>query len=172
MSLKGKKIGIFVANGYEDLEFWYPYLRMREEEAEITLIGVKSRETYEGKHGYKIKSDKGAEALSMKDLDALIIPGGKGPEELRQSPAVLKLAKGMLESGKLVAAICHGPLVLVSAGVLKGRTLTGYRAVKGDIIRAGAKYLDQEVVVDGNLITSRQPADLPAFCRRIIDKLK
>ncbi|MDI3502927.1 MAG: protease [Archaeoglobi archaeon] len=168
MKLKGKKVGIFAESYYEDLELWYPLIRLKEEGAEITVIGTGSAEEYTGKHGIPVKVDTTADKVSADDFDALIIPGGWAPDRLRRYESVLKLVKDAYDKGKVIAAICHGPWVMISAKIIKGHTATGVVAIKDDLINAGANYVDQEVVVDGKLITSRTPDDLPAFAREII----
>lgn len=171
MKLKGKRIAVLAEDLYEDLELWYPLIRMKEEGAEVKVVGTGSASNYTGKHGLPVEVDTSADKVSADDFDAVIVPGGYAPDRMRRYPALLKLVKDAFDQGKVVAAICHGPWVLVSAGVLKGRTATCFFAIKDDVVNAGAKYVDQEVVRDGNLITSRTPADLPAFCREIIKAL-
>jgi protease I len=171
MKLKGKRIAILAEDIYEDLELWYPLLRMKEEGAEVKVIGTGSANQYTGKHGLPVQVDLSADQVRADDFDAVIIPGGYAPDRMRRYEALLRFVREAFEKGKVVASICHGPWVLVSAGVLKGRTATCFFAIKDDVINAGAKYVDQEVVRDGNLITSRMPADLPAFCREIIKAL-
>lgn len=171
MSLKGKKVFILVENLYQELEFWYPYYRLKEEGAQVKVVGSGSAESYTSKFGYPINVDLAAEKADVKECDAVVIPGGYAPDILRRYPAVLKLVKEAYEQGKVVAAICHAGWVLASAGILKGKKATCFSAIKDDVINAGAKYEDAEVVVDGNLITSRKPDDLPAFCREIIKAL-
>ena len=171
MKLEGKRIAVLAEDLYEDLELWYPLIRMREEGAEVKVIGTGSARSYTGKHGLPVEVDAAADEVSAEDFDAVIVPGGYAPDRMRRYPALLKLVRDAFEQGKVVAAICHGPWVLVSAGVLKGRTATCFFAIKDDVQNAGARYVDREVVRDGNLITSRTPADLPAFCREIIEAL-
>ncbi len=171
MKLKGKRIAILAEDIYEDLELWYPLLRMKEEGAEVKVIGTGSANQYTGKHGLPVQVDLSADQVRADDFDAVIVPGGYAPDRMRRYEAVLRFVREAFEKGKVVASICHGPWVLVSAGILKGRTATCFFAIKDDVINAGAKYVDQEVVRDGNLITSRMPADLPAFCREIIKAL-
>ena len=169
MSLQGKRVVVFAEDMYEDPELWYPYYRLLEAGAEVKLVGSGSSQTYTSKHGYPVKVHVAAEEVSAKDVDALIIPGGFAPDRLRRYPAVLNLVREVFRQGKLVASICHGPWVMISAGILKGRRATCVAAIKDDVINAGAIYVDQEeVVVDGNLVTSRTPADLPAFGRAIV----
>lgn len=171
MTLKGKHIAILAENNYQELELWYPLLRLREEGAEVRVVGTGSAETYTSKYGYPVTVDTTADEVNPADLDAIIVPGGYAPDYLRRYPAVLNLVREVFSRNKVVAAICHGGWVLASAGILKGRKATCVSAIKDDLINAGATYLDQEVVQDGNLITSRQPDDLPAFCRAIIGAL-
>jgi protease I len=172
MSLEGKRVAVLAEDNYQDLELWYPLLRMREAGAEVKVIGTGSAETYTGKYGYPVTVDAAADEVKAADFDAVIIPGGYAPDRLRRYPAVLKLVREVFKQGKVVAAICHAGWVPVSAGILKGKKATCFFAIKDDVVNAGATYLDQEVVQDGNLITSRRPDDLPAFCRTIIAALE
>jgi len=172
MSLIGKRIAILAEDNYQDLELWYPLLRLREEGAEVKVIGTGSAETYTSKHGYPVTVDAVADEVEAANFDAVIVPGGYAPDLLRRYEAVLKLVREAHQQGKVTAAICHAAWVLISAGILKGRQVTCVSAIKDDVTNAGATYLDQEVVQDGNIITSRMPADLPAFCRTIIAALE
>ncbi len=171
MELKNKNIAMFVENSYEDLEFWYPYLRMKEAGAKVTVIAPKS-ETYKGKHGLEAKADESIKNVAAKNFDALIIPGGYSPDKMRRHEAMVNFVKKIYEDGKIVAAVCHGPWMLASAGIIKDKKLTSFFSIKDDLINAGAKWADKEVVVDGNIITSRNPDDLPVFCKTIIENLK
>lgn len=171
MSLKGKRIVVFAEDIYEDLELWYPYYRMKEAGAEVILVGTGSASTYNSKHGYPVKVDVAADEISARDIDGVIVPGGFAPDRLRRYPAVLNLVRDAFNQGKLVASICHGAWVLVSAGILKGRKATCVSAIKDDVINAGAEYVDEAVVVDGNLVTSRTPADLPVWAPAMISVL-
>jgi len=168
MSLDNKHFAIFVANLYEDLEFWYPYLRMKEEDIRMTIIGP-DEDYYNGKKGIPAKSDIGIEKADPGDFDALIIPGGYSPDVMRRSPKMVDFVRKMHDNGKPVAAICHGAWMLASADVLNGKKVTSFYSIKDDVVNAGADWTDQEVVIDKNIITSRNPHDLPAFCRAIID---
>jgi len=172
MGLEGKRVAILAENHYQELELWYPLLRLREEGAEVVVVGTGSAKAYTGKYGYPVAADAAAKEVSADDFDAIVIPGGYAPDLLRRYKSILDLVREAFERGKVVAAICHAGWVLVSAGILKGRKATCFSGIKDDLINAGAAYLDQEVVVDGNLITSRVPDDLPAFCRAIIAALE
>ncbi len=172
MDLHGKRIVVLVADLYQELEVWYPLLRFREDGAETVAVGAEAGRTYTSKRGYPVVADQSITDARAADLDAVVIPGGWAPDALRQDERALKLVRDMDRSGKVVAAICHAGWVLISAGILKGKNATCFFAIKDDVINAGAHYVDQEVVVDGHLITSRQPSDLPAFCVKIIDALK
>jgi protease I len=171
MELTGKRIAVLAENMYQELELWVPLLRLREAGAETLVVGTGSASTYTSKYGYPVQVDCSAEELDASTLDAVVIPGGYAPDLMRRYPAVLALVRTVFEQGKVVAAICHAGWVLASAGVLKGRRATCVAAIKDDVINAGATYVDAEVVRDGNLITSRMPSDLPAFCRTIIEAL-
>jgi deglycase len=167
MNLKGKKVAVLVADQYQELEVWYPLLRFREDGAETTAVGFEAGKTYSSKKGYPVVSDKSITDARVEDFDAVVIPGGWAPDYLRQDERMVQFVRDMNAAGKVVAAICHAGWMLSSADIVRGRRATCYKAVKDDIIHAGAKYVDEEVAVDGNLITSRKPDDLPAFCREI-----
>jgi protease I len=170
MKLKGKNIAVFVADYYEDLELWYPVIRMREEGAGVVIIGPNA-DNFEGKKGLPAKADLAVSDARTDDYHGLIIPGGYAPDHMRRSPDMVQFVKKMDEEGKVIAAICHAGWMLASAGILKGRRVTSFFAIKDDLVNAGAEWVDQEMVKDGNIITSRSPADLPAFCRAIIDSV-
>jgi protease I len=171
MNLKGKRIAILVDNLYQEMEAWYPYYRFREAGAEVVTVGARSGETYTSKLGYPILADLSYEAVNASDFDGVVVPGGYAPDHIRRHPKALQFVKELDSQGKLVAAICHAPWVLCSAGLLEGRKATSFFAIKVDVIHAGATWVDAEVVVDGNLVTSRKPDDLPAFCRASIQVL-
>jgi deglycase len=171
MELRGKRVAVLAENMYQELELWYPLLRLREAGAETFVVGTGSAKTYTSKHGYPVDVDMIADQVSAADVDAVVVPGGYAPDLMRRSPAMVRLVRETFEQGKVVAAICHAGWMLASAGVLKGKEATCFFAIKDDVINAGAIYVDAEVVRDGNLITSRMPSDLPAFCRTIIEAL-
>lgn len=171
MKLQGKRVAILAENLYEDLELWYPLVRLREEGAEVVVVAPRAGETYTSKHGYPVKSDLAADAVDASRFDAVLIPGGYSPDHMRRHPAMVRLVREADQQGKVVAAICHAGWMLASAGILRGRTITSFYSIKDDVVNAGATYVDQEVVRDGNLITSRFPADLPAYMREIVKAL-
>ena len=166
------RVAILIEDFYQDLEVWYPLLRLQEEGFEVVTVEPNGRKDYKGKNGYPIEVDKSIDQVNAKDFDCVVIPGGWAPDKLRLSKKILQFVKEIFDGGKVVASICHGGWVLASAGICKGKTLTSYIAIKDDLVNAGAKFVDQEVVRDGNLITSRKPGDLPAFCREIISALR
>jgi len=158
---------IVAADGFEDSELLVPMYRLREEGWDVVVAGP-AEGHITGKHGYSVPVDSVFEDVQSDEFDALVIPGGSAPETVRLDRAAITAVKTILGAGKPVAAICHGAQVLISAGVVSGRKLTCYQAVRDDVIAAGGAYEDSELVVDGNLITSRFPDDLPAFCRELI----
>lgn len=168
MELKGKRVAILVDNIYQDLEVWYPLYRLREAGAEVVSIGLKAGETYHGKYGYPIVCDKSYDEARASDFDGVVVPGGYAPDIIRRYPKALQFVKDIDAQGKLVAAICHAGWVLCSADILRGRRVTCFFAIKDDVVNAGGVWEDAEVVVDRNLVTSRKPDDLPAFCRASI----
>jgi len=172
MSLVGKRIAILVEQDFEDSELAEPLQVMRDAGAEVVLVGSGSQETYQGKKGtISVRPDATADGVRAADFDALIIPGGHAPEKMRLHAPMVDLARDAYRQGKVVAAICHGPQLLISADVLRGHTLTCVRSIAVDVRNAGGNYVDEPVVRDRNLITSRTPADLPAFDNAIIDAL-
>jgi protease I len=165
MDLRGKRIAVLVADLYQELEVWYPLLRFREDGAETVAVGAEGGKTYASKKGYPVVADQSIADVHAKDFDAVVIPGGWAPDTLRQDERMVNFVRAMNQAGKIVAAICHAGWLLCSADILRGRKATCFQAIKDDMVHAGAHYVDEEVVVDGNLITSRMPTDLPAFCR-------
>lgn len=163
-----RKVAILVEDLYQVLEVWYPLLRLREAGIEVVTIGTGTKDVYGSKEGYPVKADLSIKEAKVNDFDGVIIPGGWAPDILRRHEKIVQFVKRLYIDGRVVASICHGGWLLVSAGILKGHTATSFVAIKDDLIAAGAKYVDREVVVDGNLITSRKPEDLPSFVKEII----
>jgi len=172
MLLKEKKVIILVEEMFNVFEFWYPYYRLKEEGVEVTVVGSGSAEVYTGKPCTQVKVDTSAGNVYAENFDGIIIPGGYAPDMMRRYPAMVKLVQDFFNANKLVAAICHAGWMLASAGILSGRKVTSFFAIRDDLINAGAKWVDQEVVVDGKLVTSRVPDDLPAFMKAVIDILQ
>ena len=171
MRLKGKKVVLLAENLYQELELWVPYYRLKEEGAEVVVVGTGNSRTYTSKLGYPVDVNKEAKEIDMSKYDGVVIPGGYAPDLMRRYPEMVRIVKEAHQKGKVIAAICHAGWMLASAGIVKGKKVTGFMAIKDDLINAGANYVDEEVVTDGNLITSRKPDDLPAFCREIIAAL-
>ena len=168
---QGKRVAVLVEKLYEDLELWYPVLRLREAGAAVTIVGPKSGETYASKHGYPARADATASEVKAGDFDAIIIPGGYSPDHMRRHRAMVDLVADAARQGKVLAAICHGGWMLCSARCIKGRRVTGFFAIRDDLENAGAQYEDAACVRDGNLVTSRTPDDLPAFMQGIFAAL-
>jgi len=172
MRLREKKVAVLVAEMYQELEVWYPYYRLKEEGAEVLLVGPGfGPEVVNSKVGYPATIEKKADEILADGFDAVIVPGGYAPDILRRCDKVVGFVKEMNDRGKLIGAICHAGWVLVSADVVRGKRGTSFFAIKDDMVNAGLNWVDEEVVVDGNLVTSRMPDDLPAFMREIIKKL-
>jgi len=166
------KVAVLIEDHYQVLEVWYPYLRLREEGIETVFVGTGTKKSYESKEGYPAQEELSVKNVKIDDFDGVIVPGGYAPDVLRRYEEINAFVRNMHQKGKLVAAICHAGGVLVSAGILKGKKATCFYAIKDDVVNAGAEFIDKEVVVDGNLITSRNPYDLPAFCAQVIKFLK
>jgi protease I len=164
------RVAVLVADMFEEPELLYPYYRLLEAGHRAILMGSSAAE-YKGKHGFPVTAEVAAGNVKADDLDAMVVPGGFGPDSLRQDPAIVALTRDLVAAGKPVAAICHGPSLLVSADVLRGRRATSYAAVRDDVRNAGAEWVDQPVVVDGPIITSRVPSDLPEFTRALLAAL-
>lgn len=162
------KAAIFVDSLFQDLEVMYPYYRLVEAGFAVDLIGPERGRTYNGKFGYPALAGKSYQEAKESDYDLLVIPGGFAPDKIRMDKDAKRLTWDMFQAGKAVGAICHGPWVLVSAGVAKGRQVTSYAAIKDDLVNAGGLWQDAEVVVDANLVTSRKPDDLPAFMKALL----
>jgi protease I len=170
--MSAKKIAIMVDEMYQVLEVWYPYYRFREAGLDVNLIAAQAKKEYHSKEGYPCVCEIAAAQADAGDYDAMLVPGGFAPDFMRRSTDVIKFANEMVNAGKVIAAICHGGWLLCSTRAYKGKKATCFMAIKDDIINAGAKYVDAECVVDGNLITSRKPDDLPAFCTAILEALE
>lgn len=158
---------IISADHFEDSELLFPFYRLQEESVEVYIASI-ARGKINGKHGYEVSVDTALRDVDPNNYDMLILPGGKAPTKLRKEPAAIVIAQDFMRRNKPVAAICHGPQILITAGVLQGRRATCYHSVAEEMQASGALYEDTEVVVDGNLITSRQPSDLPAFMREMV----
>ena len=171
MNLKGKNVAILIEDMFNIYEFWIPYYRLLEAEAKVTVVGTGRKKTFTGKPATDIQADVSADNVMAADFDGIIIPGGYAPDMMRRSPAMVKLVGDAVRADKVVAAICHAGWMLCSAGVLKGRKATSFFAIKDDMINAGAQWVDEPVVIDGKLITSRTPDDLPLFMPAIIRAL-
>jgi protease I len=171
MSLQGKTILFFAGPLYEDLELWYPKIRL-EEEGASTLVAGTGEKSYQGKRGYPITVDTSVDEITASEFDGLVIPGGYAPDIMRRSPKLLQLTREIYQAGKPVAFICHAGWVPISAGIVKGKRGTSVGAIKDDLVNAGMLWEDSAVVVDGNLISSRTPADLPLFCQALIAALE
>ena len=171
--LQERRVAILIEQDFEDSEFTEPLRAMKDAGADVLVIDSGSREIYEGKRGEATaKGDVTADKVHAEDLDAIIIPGGYAPDRMLLNQPMIDLVKEKYNLGKVVAAICHGPQLLISAEVVKGRRVTSWPSVAVDLKNAGAQWVDKSVVQDGNLITSRKPADLPLFNKAIIDALK
>jgi protease I len=171
-SITDQRFLFFVDDIYEDLELWYPKLRLTEAGAHVTVAGPKADVVYKGKHGYPCSSDAAIGDMSSRDFAGVILPGGFMPDKLRRDPKVLELVREFAEAKKVVAAICHGGWIAISAGVYRGVRTTGSLGIKDDLVNAGAIWEDQPAVVDRHFVSSRKPDDLPQFCRGILGLFK
>lgn len=168
MKIQDAQIAVLAENQYQELELWYPLLRLREAGANVLTVAPSAEQLYGSKLGYPVKADLAITEVDASQLDAVVIPGGFAPENFRRTPAIVQLVKKVHDQGSLVAAICHAGWMLASAGLARGRTVTCVPIIKDDVINAGGNYVDQAVVRDGNIITSRLPGDLHLFCKEII----
>ena len=172
MRLDGKRIAELVGPGFEDLEFWVPYMRLQEEGAQVTVVGLKAGETYPSKSGgLTATADVAADQARAETFDAVLVPGGWAPDKIRRYPAVLALVRGAYEQGKIVGAICHAGLVLITAGIVRGHKATGSLGIRDDLVNAGATWVDEPAFRDGNLVWGRVVADIPAYCRELVAAL-
>ncbi|MFW6117042.1 MAG: type 1 glutamine amidotransferase domain-containing protein [Thermoproteota archaeon] len=162
------KVLIMVEDGVEDVEFIYPYYRFQEAGYEVEVVAPDAGETYKGKHGVPFKSDLSPEEVDVDEYDALVIPGGRAPDRMRIDHGLVKIVEEADGKEKVIAAVCHGPQMLIEAGVMKGRKATCWKSVITDLKNAGANYVNAPVVVDENLVTSRFPGDLPRFCQETL----
>lgn len=167
-----KKVLIMVDEGVEESEFIYPYYRLQEEGYKVVVCASRAKETYVGKHGIPFRSEISPKDVKIEEYEAFIIPGGRAPDRMRVNADLVKILREAYEKGKVIAAICHGPQMLIEAEILRGKKATCWKSVATDLKNAGAVFIDAPVVVDGNIVTSRMPADLPNFCKEIIKLLK
>ena len=170
--MTAKKVAILVDEMYQVLEVWYPYYRFLEAGFLVNLVAAEAKKEYHSKEGYPCVSEIAAAQVDAGDYDCMLVPGGFAPDFMRRSADVIKFANDMVDAGRVIAAICHGGWLLCSTKIYRSRKATCFMAIKDDIINAGAEYIDDECVVDGNLITSRKPDDLPAFCMAVMRALE
>jgi len=171
MELYDKKVALLVEDMYNEFEFWYPRYRLKEAGAEVVVVGSGRTSIFQSKLGMPATSDVGAGDVAATDFDGVVIPGGYAPDIMRRYPKMVQLVKDISVSGKPVAAICHAGWMLCSAGIINGKTVTSFFAIKDDLVNAGAIWVDRAVCIDGNLITSRTPDDLPVFMKEVIKAL-
>ena len=171
MTLQGRKIAIMLDQGYQEMEVWYPYYRFVEAGAKVTLVAAEAGKSYPSKLGYPCVSQAAAADVKGKDFDAVIVLGGWCPDFMRRSDAMVRFIRQCAEAKIVLAAICHGGWMLCCTDALRGRRATSFLAIKYDMINAGANWVDEQCVVDGNVITARKPDDLPAFCKAVMAAL-
>jgi len=169
--MAAKKVAILVDEMYQVLEVWYPYYRFLEAGLGVNLVAAEPKKEYHSKEGYPCVSEIAGAQADAGDYDCMLVPGGFAPDFMRRSSDVIKFANDMVNSGRVIAAICHGGWLLCSTKIYEGKKATCFMAIKDDITNAGAEYVDAECVVDGNLITARKPDDLPAFCTAVLRAL-
>lgn len=170
MKLEGKRIAYLLEDGFEDLEFWVPLMRLQEEGARVTVIAPKMQ-AYRGKHCLEATPDVLASDVKADDFNAIVVPGGWAPDKLRRYPAVTGLVRGISDQGKIVGSICHAGLVLISAGIVKGHRVTGSEGIKDDLINAGGEWVDEPAFRDGNQVWGRVVKDIPYFNRELVQAL-
>lgn len=163
-----KRIAVLAENIYEDLEAWYPILRLREAGVEVVILGPERDTVYTSKHGYPLRSEAAIGDVKASDFDGVVIPGGYAPDKMRRDPVMVRFVRDIFDAGGLVASICHGPWMMAEADIMRGRKFTCVGAIRTDIVNAGGTFVDAEVVVDGNVITSRTPPDLPAMMKAVL----
>ncbi|QLQ05011.1 MAG: type 1 glutamine amidotransferase [Anaerolineae bacterium] len=172
MRLRGKRIAILVEEGFQDLEFWAPLMRMQEEGAAVTVVGLEQGKTVHSKAGcLTAKADVAASAVTADQFDGLIVPGGWAPDKLRRHDAVKAFVRGFADQGKIIGMICHAGLVGISAGIVHGHRATGSLGIKDDLVNAGATWVDEPAFRDGNLVWGRVVPDIPDFCRELVAAL-
>jgi deglycase len=167
----GKRIALLAEDRYQVLELWYPLIRLREAGAEVIVVGPERGRVYKSGQGYEVTSDVAASDINTEEYDAVIVPGGYAPDLMRRNPVMVALVRDAYDQSKVVATICHAGWILASAGIARDKRVTSYFSIKDDMINAGATWVDEPVVRDGRIITSRKPEDLPFFCREIISAL-
>ena len=167
-----KKIYLLIEDFFEDSEAIYPYYRMIEEGYEVLIVGPEKNRVYKGKIGMTLKSDISASEADLNDVAAVIIPGGNAPDRMVRNKDMVEIVKNAMKNCKIIAAICHGPLMLIEADVIKDKKVTGFESIRTLLKLAGGEFIDRDVVVDDNIITSRKPADLPVFCKSIIELIE
>jgi len=170
MKLIGKRIAVFVEEGFEDLEFWVPVMRLREEGATVTVVGTRMT-IFRGKNGLEATPDTTPDLLNVNEFEAVVIPGGWAPDKLRRYTEVTDFVRQIHQNGKIVATICHGGLVLISAGIVAGHKVTGSLGIKDDLVNAGGVWIDASAFRDGNQVWGRVVADIPDFCRELVEAL-
>ncbi len=168
MRLQGKQVAFLMDEGFEDLEFWVTYMRLREEGASVTIVSHDGPKTYHGKTALEAKSETNFAALKPADFDAVVVPGGWAPDKMRRYDDVKNFVKAIYDAGKIVGLICHAGLVGISAGVVKGHKATGSLGIKDDLVNAGATWADEPAFRSGNLVWGRVVADIPDFCRELV----
>jgi len=171
MRLEGKRVIVFIEQEFEDLEYWVPTMRMQEEGAEVVTVGTGNADVYHGKHGLTAKPDVTADQVDVEQFDAVVVPGGWCPDKLRRNSTVLDIVRQAYQSGKIVGSICHGGWVLASAGIIEGHKATGSTGIRDDLVNAGATWVDESAFRDGNIVWGRVVADIPNFCRELIDAI-
>ncbi len=167
MRLKDKKVIALLEEDFEDLELWYPVLRLREEGAIVDLVAKEAKKKYFGKYGVPAESDYSFSQIDVNDYDAILVPGGWAPDKLRRYREVLDMVRSMNEQQKPIGQICHAGWVLISAGILRGKKVTSTPGIKDDMTNAGSLWFDEAVVTDGHIVSSRRPPDLPPICKSI-----
>ncbi|SFP43368.1 type 1 glutamine amidotransferase domain-containing protein [Salibacterium halotolerans] len=172
MSLQGKRIIALVDEDFEDLELWVPVMRLREEGVDVVLTGKEKGKTYYGKHGVPAEAEASFTDISAAEYDGILVPGGWAPDKLRRYPEVMDMVRHMDKQQKLIGQICHAGWVLVSADILTNKKVTSTPGIKDDMKNAGAVWYDEEVVVDGHIVSSRRPPDIPAYSRALVQSLK